>query len=146
MRQSTRGDVQWSGGTSGPRGVRFRNFVRPPSGLASALVRLLRKIMALRGPHQSIRLNRVSGCPTWSEGHCLRIRARRAHPSWTGRPKFSKGGCAAQGFRCACHVRTAERMRAVCRCTKAWLLLVYGFGIAKIHAGCSSRCAPLQLA
>ena len=36
MRQSTRGDVQWSGGTSDPRGLRFRNFVRSPSGRAVA--------------------------------------------------------------------------------------------------------------
>ena len=82
MRQWTRGDVQWSGGTSDPRGQRSRNFVPSPSGPASALVRLLPKIMALRCLAQSIRLHRVSGGPAWSEGHCLRIRATMSHPSW----------------------------------------------------------------
>ena len=61
---------------------RSRNFVRSPSATASALVRLLGKIMALRRCDQSIRRNRVSGGPTWSEGHCLRIRVTMTLSSW----------------------------------------------------------------
>ena len=81
MRQSTRGDVQWLGGTSDPRGGRSRNFVRSPSGPASALVRLLPRIMALRPPRESIRRGRVSGGPSWSEGRCLRARVTMTAPS-----------------------------------------------------------------
>ena len=80
MRQSTRGDVQWSGGTSDPSVVRFRNFVRPPSGTASALVRLLGVTLALRTFAQSIQRGRVSGCPRWSEGCYLRARATMTTP------------------------------------------------------------------
>ena len=80
MRQSTRGDVQWSGSTSDPRGWRFRNFVRPPSGTASALVWHLTLRTALRSSHQSIRRDRVSGCPAWSEGHSFYVETTMTHP------------------------------------------------------------------
>ena len=141
MRQSTRGDVQWSGGTSDPRGARSRNFVRSPSGTASALVRLLGLTFALRAPHQSIQRNRVSGCPTRSDSHCLRIRVTMTHPPRPRRRNFAKGGCAAQDFCCACHVRTADRMRACRRSNGSWLLLHHGFGIEKTRRSYGRRCA-----
>ena len=80
MRQSTRGDVQWSGGTSDPSGLRSRNFVRSPSGTASALVWHLTLRTALRSSHQSIRRDRVSGCPAWSEGHSFCVETTMTHP------------------------------------------------------------------
>ena len=98
MRQSTRGDVQWSGGTSGPEKLRSRNFVRAPSGTASALVRLLRKIMALRSYAQSVQRNRVSGGPTWSEGHCLRVGVTMTHPPGPAAQNFLKAAAPPRGF------------------------------------------------
>ena len=81
MRQSTRGDVQWSGGTSDPAQAGFRNFVRSPAGTASALVRLLGLTLTLPARAHSIQRHRVSGGPSWSEGRCLRARATMTAPS-----------------------------------------------------------------
>ena len=81
MRQSTRGDVQWSGGTSDPARTLSCNFVRSPSGPASALVRLVADCFAETLWCHSIRRGRVSGCPTWSESHCFRARVTMTTPS-----------------------------------------------------------------
>ena len=70
-------------GASPTRGVYVfvTSSVRRRAPAASALVRLLARIMALRRPHQSIQRDRVSGCPTWSESHCFRARVTMTTPS-----------------------------------------------------------------
>ena len=141
MRQSTRGDVQWSGGTSDPARALSCNFVRSPSGPASALVRLVADCFAESARFQSIQRHRVSGCPTWSESHCFRARVTMTTPS-RAQVDFCVRRLRRPGYALrACIVRTAERLRAGCRSNGSWLLLRHGFGIKKLRNIYGRRCA-----
>ena len=141
MRQSTRGDVQWSGSTSDPRGGRFRNFVRPPSGTASALVWHLTLRTALRSSHQSIRRDRVSGCPAWSEGHSFYVETTMTHPPCPAGENLRKAAAPPRACAARLHMRAADLMCAVCRCNRTWLLLHHVFGIVKTRRRNGRRCA-----
>ena len=133
MRQSTRGDVQWSGGTSDPSGVCSCNFVRSPSGTASALVRLLPTIMAVRTFAQSIRRNRVSGGPAWSEGHSFHMGTTMTLPSWPIGQILRKAAAPPRAFAALATCAPLSGCVLSAGETRTWLLYFYGFETAKIR-------------
>ena len=155
MRQSTRGDVQWSRGTSDPAQAGFRNFVRSPAGTASALVRLLGFTLTLPTRAQSIRRGRVSGGPSWSEGRCLRARATMTAPSGSLVEfcvrRLRRPGHALRACTCAplsdCAL-SAGPTDGVCYFVKSWALqnsaALAGGGVLRPWQVSSSECAALR--